>query len=693
MASDVDTYVREILDNSQYLAALDKAYAKEKALTTIRNMGGTVAVKAWKDTEKAARDSAKEQERQEKYLRDLRLRYNADQEQAAKKAMAEREAALGGILPGVTAALGGVVALTAGLSALADEIDTLGDVAARANLSTSIVEAFGQAAREGGAGLDEVAGSLQMFMRRTVEAASGTGTAADAFDKLGVSLKNSDGSLRSTEEVLKQTVARIASIPDPTQRAAAAVEVFGRGAGPILETGLLNTVGALDKAIERVDKLGISSVPTATKAAEDWQKQLGVLNLALDGSKAALVGFVGPWATERLQEFTLGLATVSEIGGLYLKSLQQQFEDTVRSVEIMAESRSWEELKGNLQRTQDLFDSHDMSDEFADANERLKALKESQKEVKEGTDALTTATAEYGIENKKNAKDAEKALEDQEKLELARLRAIEEANDRQLRYDDEIRDALQKKRQETYEKAVELQEKQAEVERERQLQAVEDAEKAEAAKQEAIQGTLDQMASATSAAFDLITQSQEQATNRAVDRVESLQEKYDEAIEAGDKGKAKALESQIESAEKGAIAAFEAQQKAATASAITQAALGVAVALASAPPPANLIPAGVAVLQGAAQVAAVKAVKPPEFDDTPEAMMARNMQPARAQVSLHRDDIFIAGKTPESVVNQAAGLAGGAGNWRRSFGPKLAQGTLTLLTRDVRRAARGRIRG
>lgn len=119
---------------------------------------------------------------------------------------------------------------------------------------------------------------------------------------------------------------------------------------------------------------------------------------------------------------------------------------------------------------------------------------------------------------------------------------------------------------------------------------------------------------------------------------------------------------------------------------------GVSAALASAPPPANLIPAAVAAAQGAAQIAAASASPPPIFDDTPGAVYAatgRRVQ-ERAQVSLHRDDIMIAGKTPESVVAQAAGMT--AQTRRQRLGPQLARVPVgRLLTSDVERATRGRL--
>ena len=60
-----DTYSRivELLDNSQYIAAVKKAEEEEKLLADLRTLGGKAAVKAYQDTEKAAKKAAAETEK------------------------------------------------------------------------------------------------------------------------------------------------------------------------------------------------------------------------------------------------------------------------------------------------------------------------------------------------------------------------------------------------------------------------------------------------------------------------------------------------------------------------------------------------------------------------------------------------------------------------------------------------------
>lgn len=59
--ADAYSKVVELLDNSQYLAALKKAEEEEKTLTALRTAGGQAAVKAYRDVERAQKQAANTQ--------------------------------------------------------------------------------------------------------------------------------------------------------------------------------------------------------------------------------------------------------------------------------------------------------------------------------------------------------------------------------------------------------------------------------------------------------------------------------------------------------------------------------------------------------------------------------------------------------------------------------------------------------
>lgn len=73
-------------------------------------------------------------------------------------------------------------------------------------------------------------GSMSRLTRSMSSAQSGTGATADAFGRLGVSVTNSDGSLRSSNSVFMETIDALGSVGNATERDALAMEIFGRSA-------------------------------------------------------------------------------------------------------------------------------------------------------------------------------------------------------------------------------------------------------------------------------------------------------------------------------------------------------------------------------------------------------------------------------------------------------------------------------
>jgi hypothetical protein len=323
-----------------------------EGLSAEQRKAATEFVRLQKQQERAVRESTKAQaaeaEKQQKYLRELRLRANADQAKADKAAADAAAEIPGALVAGFTAGLAAVVAATAGISELAAKVDQLSDVAARANLGVDTVEALGQAAAQGGGSLSDLTGLLNQFVRRTTDAAKGSGEIAESFKQLGIAAKDSEGNLRDSDAVFRDAVKTIGSIEDPTQRAAAAFAIFGEGAGPLLETGILNSTTALEGLIDGANRFGISSAPGAADAANQWQKQMAILEQSFDGASAQLLELIGPFVSQRLKEFTYTLASVRELGALPLKIAMEGLSSGINSLKLIASSTSLGELEENF---------------------------------------------------------------------------------------------------------------------------------------------------------------------------------------------------------------------------------------------------------------------------------------------------------------------------------------------------------
>ncbi|MGD0352558.1 MAG: hypothetical protein ABSB38_03580 [Dehalococcoidia bacterium] len=219
-----------------------------------------------------------------------------DLQSSAQSSIGKLNSLLGGLLPEMSMA-----AVVAGMGAIASNLMNLGEdltnTAIRTGMSTQALQELGYAAEKGGSSLDQVRVGMQQFARVLLDAENGSVTAVRTFQQLGLSFN--DLQQMDPESQFKAIARALNNIPDPTQRAALAMEIFGRSG-----TELLPMIGNLDTYISRLHELGILSDAQVTAladtkgATEDlhtaWQGLTGALAATVFPS---LTSFIGDLAT------------------------------------------------------------------------------------------------------------------------------------------------------------------------------------------------------------------------------------------------------------------------------------------------------------------------------------------------------------------------------------------------------------
>jgi len=115
------------------------------------------------------------------------------------------------------------------------------------------------------------------------DASQGIGLAKDAFEYLGMSVKDTEGNLRPTVEVLKEAATKIAAIENPAKQAALAMDLFGARSGTQL-IPLLKLGGAgIDELMNKAKELGITMSTETAKAAAEFKDRLEDLKGSLAG--------------------------------------------------------------------------------------------------------------------------------------------------------------------------------------------------------------------------------------------------------------------------------------------------------------------------------------------------------------------------------------------------------------------------
>ena len=157
------------------------------------------------------------------------------------KKMGQDLESAGHAMRGISAA---AAALAASLGALtvksgkwADDLNTMSK---RYSIGTKDLQMYSAAAELVDTDVEAIAKSHVKLEKTMLTASKGTGTAAEAFDALGVQITNADGSLRDGEQVWQETIKALGQMENETQRDAYAMALMGRSASelnPLIEDG------------------------------------------------------------------------------------------------------------------------------------------------------------------------------------------------------------------------------------------------------------------------------------------------------------------------------------------------------------------------------------------------------------------------------------------------------------------------
>lgn len=201
----------------------------------------------------------------------------------AEKRLAElkKEAQAMGVAVGAAFTAVGAAAVAMVKSSI-DAMDETVKMAQKVGTSVEAFSALAYAADLSGLSQQELGSAMVKLSKNMGDAADGTGEAAKAFQALGISVKNSDGSLKSADKVLEEIAGKFAGYKDGAEKTALAVALFGRAGADLIP--LLNSgAEGLGKLREEAQQLGVVLDTDASKAAEAFNDNMTRLGAAVGG--------------------------------------------------------------------------------------------------------------------------------------------------------------------------------------------------------------------------------------------------------------------------------------------------------------------------------------------------------------------------------------------------------------------------
>lgn len=136
--------------------------------------------------------------------------------------------------------------------------EQLSNAASSGGLSLESAQEWDYVLKSVGSSLESATGDLASFQQKITEAATGSGESAELFSKLRISVTDTSGALKTTEQLLPELVNKFQRMGDETERNTIANKLLG-GTGTALIPILKSTGTELDALIADKQKLGILS--------------------------------------------------------------------------------------------------------------------------------------------------------------------------------------------------------------------------------------------------------------------------------------------------------------------------------------------------------------------------------------------------------------------------------------------------
>lgn len=190
----------------------------------------------------------------------------------------------------------GVGAFLGAAKVFADTGSQLDDMSQRTGASVEALSALKYAAEQSGTSLEAIETGVKKLSVNLAEATSGSKSAREKFDKLGLSW--SDLAKMSPEDQFVAIAERLSQITDPGQKAAATIDILGKSGVeliPLMNGGAKGVAALVDEA----KRLGLVMTSAEATAAAEFGDKLdrawAIASRSVGRVGAAVVGALGPF--------------------------------------------------------------------------------------------------------------------------------------------------------------------------------------------------------------------------------------------------------------------------------------------------------------------------------------------------------------------------------------------------------------
>ena len=286
----------ELLKQKQELLgkAVDETKSKldllKKAQADMDAQGIDKSSEAYQKLERQIISTEKALQSAEKASKSFNANLEAVSQKAGKVASATK---------GLSMAAGGALAGLAGLGVkAAKDADELNTLSKQTGLSTDALQKMQYASELVDVDVNTITGAVSKMKK-------GLDSNADAFEKIGVSVKDANGEYRDTESIFYDTIQALGQIQNETERDIVAMDLFGKSADEL--------AGIIDDGGKAMRELGKEAESKGLIISQDDLDKANDLNDTLDKLKTTVGSSVGKAAVSVAEALAPVLETIAGV--------------------------------------------------------------------------------------------------------------------------------------------------------------------------------------------------------------------------------------------------------------------------------------------------------------------------------------------------------------------------------------------
>ena len=217
------------------------------------------------------------------------------------------------IAVGIAATVGAVSLV---VSKYVSMLDKIGKTAEKLGIDPEFLQKLRFAAEQTGVKVEALDMGLQRFIRRTAEAAKGTGEAKQALSDLGIALFDQNNQLRNIEEVFFDVADAIANTTDSAEQVRLAFKFFD-SEGVALVATLKEGSEGLRNFYQEAENLGIIISRDTIKKAEKFADAFNRIKKQMNAIVSGILGAFLPALEAVSGKFSTVLADARDVEGTF----------------------------------------------------------------------------------------------------------------------------------------------------------------------------------------------------------------------------------------------------------------------------------------------------------------------------------------------------------------------------------------